>query len=89
MINKIFKIKNQLGIHARPAGQMVKIAAKFKSSVFVSKNGNEVNGKSIMGILMLEAGFGSEIEIRIEGDDEDAAFVELADLIEVRHFDEE
>jgi phosphocarrier protein len=89
MITKTFKIKNKLGIHARPAGQMVKTASKFSSDVYISKNGNEVNGKSIMGILMLEAGYGSEIVLRLDGDDEFEALQALEDLIDNRQFDEE
>ena len=89
MVTKTFKIKNKLGIHARPAGQIVKTASKFKSTVYISKNGNEINGKSIMGVLMLEAGFGSEIKLVIEGDDEFAALEALEGLIDKRTFDEE
>ena len=89
MIRKNFKIKNRLGIHARPAGQLVKVASRFKSSVYISKNGNEVNAKSIMGVLMLEAAFGSEVSVRIDGDDEFSALEAIADLIETRKFDEE
>ena len=89
MLQKKFKIKNKLGIHARPAGQFVKTAARYKSAVYVNKNGNEVNGKSIMGILMLEAGFGSEIEVRVDGDDEYSAMSALEELIDKRQFDEE
>jgi len=88
-VTKTFKIKNKLGIHARPAGQLVKTASKFKSSIYLSKNGNEVNAKSIMGVLMLEAGYGSEVTVRVEGEDEDAAITALGDLIEKRKFDEE
>ncbi len=89
MISKVFEVKNKLGIHARPAGLLVKTAARYKSSVYISKNGNEVNGKSIMGVLMLEAGFGSKIEVRIDGEDEHAAMQEIGKLIEERKFDEE
>ncbi len=68
---------------------MVKTAARFKSFVYISKDGNEVNGKSIMGVLMLEAAYGSKIEVRIEGEDEMEAMKEIKDLIERRKFDEE
>ena len=88
MITKTLKIINELGIHARPAGQLVKTASKFSSAIYVSKNGNEVNAKSIMGVLMLEAGFGSEIQIRIDGEDEQAAYDALKDLILVQKFNE-
>jgi len=89
MISKVFEVKNKLGIHARPAGLLVKTAARYKSSVYISKNGNEVNAKSIMGVMMLEAGFGSKIEVRIDGEDEHAAMQESGKLIEERKFDEE
>lgn len=89
MLTKIFEIKNKLGIHARPAGQLVKTASKFKASIYISKNGKEVNGKSIMGVLMLEAGFGSEISVRVEGDDEFTAMEAIEELIDTRQFDEE
>ncbi len=89
MVSKVFKIKNKLGIHARPAGLLVKTAARYKSFVYISKNGNEVNGKSIMGVLMLEAACGSEIKVRIEGEDELAAMEEIKDLIDRRKFDED
>jgi phosphocarrier protein len=89
MKSKTFKIQNSLGIHARPAGQLVKTASKFNSSIYISKNGNEVNAKSIMGVLMLEAGFGSKITVRIEGEDETEALKALEEVIEKRHFDED
>jgi phosphocarrier protein HPr len=89
MIEKTFIIKNKLGIHARPAAQLVKTATRFKSSVYCLKNGNEVNAKSIMGILMLEAGVGSKIVVRISGEDEFSAMAAIEELIEVRTFDEE
>ncbi len=89
MIKKSFIIKNKLGIHARPAGQLVKLASRFKSSIYISKNGNEVNAKSIMGVLMLEAAYGSEVVVRVDGEDEFSAVEAITDLIENRKFDEE
>jgi phosphocarrier protein HPr len=89
MIEKTFRIKNKLGIHARPAGQLVKVANLFKSSIYISRNRNEVNAKSIMGVLMLEAGCGSEVVVRIEGDDEFSALEAIEELIDQRQFDEE
>jgi phosphocarrier protein len=89
MIEKTFKIKNRLGIHARPAGQLVKVATRFKSAIYLSRNKNEVNAKSIMGVLMLEAGHGSEVLVRIDGDDEFSALEALEELIDKRQFDEE
>ncbi|HNS73869.1 MAG TPA: HPr family phosphocarrier protein [bacterium] len=89
MIEKTFRIKNKLGIHARPAGQLVKVATRFKSAIYISRNGNEVNAKSIMGVLMLEAGHGSEVIIRINGEDEFSALAAIEELIDKRQFDEE
>jgi phosphotransferase system HPr (HPr) family protein len=81
-------IKNRQGLHARPAGLLVKEAARFQSEVFFSKNGLEVNGKSIMGVMMLAAEVGSEIAIRAEGTDAKEALEALIALID-RRFDED
>lgn len=91
MIVKRFTIKNQLGLHARPAALFVKTAGKFKSQVYVSKNedGPEVNGKSIMGVMMLAAEMGSTITVRVDGVDEQEAMAALEELITVRTFDEQ
>ncbi|HNR69224.1 MAG TPA: HPr family phosphocarrier protein [bacterium] len=89
MITKTLKIKNKLGIHARPAGQIVKTSSRFSASIYLSKNGNEVNAKSIMGVLMLEAGYGSEIILRIDGEDEFEALRALEELIDKNQFGEE
>jgi len=90
MIVKQFTIRNQLGLHARPAALFVKTAGKFKSHVYVSKNedGREVNGKSIMGVMMLAAEMGSTITVRVDGVDEQEAMAALEELITVRTFDE-
>lgn len=79
---KTFLIKNDLGLHARAAAQFVKIASRFGAEVFVSKDSREVNGKSIMGILMLAAAKGSKITIRTEGSDGPEALAALEELIE-------
>jgi len=89
MIKKTVTIKNSLGIHARPAGQFVRIASQYKSFIYVGKNGKEVNGKSIMGVLMLAAGCGTQLTLRIDGEDEHAAMEALVDLIENKKFEEE
>jgi phosphocarrier protein HPr len=88
MIHRTVIIKNKLGIHARPAGQFVRVAAQFKAFIYIGKDGKEVNGKSIMGVLMLAAGFGTELTLRVDGEDEDAAMEALVDLIENKKFDE-
>jgi len=74
-------IKNQLGLHARACALFVKTAARFDSDVVVSRDDLEVNGKSIMGVMMLAAEEGSTIRVRAEGKDEDAALSALAELV--------
>jgi phosphocarrier protein HPr len=75
------KIVNKLGIHARPAAEIVKTAGKFKSSITIVRDDLEVNAKSIMGVMMLAAEFGSTIVLRAIGDDADAALDALATCI--------
>ena len=67
------RILNKLGIHARPAAEIVKTAGKFKSSIIIIRDDLEVNAKSIMGVMMLAAEFGATITLRATGDDADAA----------------
>jgi len=74
-------IVNKLGIHARPAAEIVKTAARFKSDITIIRDDLEVNGKSIMGVMMLAAECGSTILIRAEGEDADAALDALASLV--------
>jgi phosphocarrier protein HPr len=81
-------ICNKLGIHARPAALFVNVANRFQSSIFVEKDGEKVNGKSIMGLLMLAAGPGSRLKLYAEGRDAHQALGELEALIK-RKFDEE
>lgn len=75
------RIRNREGLHARPAAEFVKLASRFESDVWVEKDGLEVNGKSIMGVLMLAAEPGSEIRIRTEGPDAEGALRELLALV--------
>jgi phosphocarrier protein len=82
MIVQEFTIKNRLGLHARASAKLVQTANRFRSEVFISKEGEEVNGKSIMGILMLAAALGAKIELRVSGEDADAAFAAISQLIE-------
>jgi len=70
-------IKNKSGLHARPAAIFVQIANKYDSEVIIKKGKLEVNGKSIMGILMLAAGKGSQVSLKIDGEDAERAMVEL------------
>jgi phosphocarrier protein len=80
-IEKEVPIANRLGLHARPAAMFVRIASRYRAEVWVSKEGEEVNGKSIMGLMMLAAGQGSKLRIRCEGPDADKAMEELEALI--------
>ncbi len=81
-------VSNKLGIHARPAAMFVKIANRFNCNIFVEKDGERVNGKSIMGLMMLAAGPGSKLTVHAEGHDASQALVELETLLK-RKFDED
>ena len=87
-LTKELTIINKLGIHARPAALFVKTANRFQCEIFVEKDGEKVNGKSIMGLMMLAAGPGSKLIIHANGADASKALVELEALIK-RKFDEE
>ena len=87
MLEKKIAIKNKLGLHARAAVKFVNLANRFSASVKIVKDGNEIDGKSILGILTLAATQGSEIMLLVAGKDEDSALKALADLINNR-FDE-
>jgi len=81
-------VANKLGIHARPAAMFVKTANRFSCDIFVEKDGEKVNGKSIMGLMMLAAGPGSKLTVHAHGQDASQALTELETLIK-RKFDEE
>jgi len=81
VVEKTVVIKNKQGLHARPAALFVQIANKFDSDVMVSKGKAKVNGKSIMGIMMLEAGRGSKVTITTKGEDAQQAITELENLL--------
>jgi phosphocarrier protein HPr len=83
-IEKEIAIINRLGLHARPAAMFVRISSRYRCEVWVSKEGEEVNGKSIMGLMMLAAGQGSKLRIRCDGPDADKAMQELEELINAR-----
>src|SRR5436853_2825508 len=87
-IKKEMVVANKLGIHARPAAMFVKTANQFNCEVFVEKDGETVNGKSIMGLMMLAAGPGSKIRIHADGADATQAVHEIEALMK-RKFDEE
>ena len=88
MIEKDAEIVNRLGLHARAAAKLVHMAGGFQSRVTVEKDGEEVDAKSILGILLLAAGQGSQVKVRCEGADEQDALRAVTDLIANR-FDEE
>lgn len=88
MIERELAIRNRLGLHARAAAKLVQTASRFKSAVKIRKDGEEVDGKSILGILLLAASQGTHIVLAVSGDDEAAAFAAVEDLI-ARSFDEE
>jgi phosphocarrier protein HPr len=83
-IERELTIANKLGIHARPASMFVRIAARFDCDVFVEKDGETVNGKSIMGLMMLAAGPGSRIRVQAEGSEASKAVEELESLVKAK-----
>ena len=87
MIEREIEIKNKLGLHARAAAKLVHTAARFRSDIKIRKGDEEVDGKSILGILLLAAGRGSTILLRADGDDERAALDAIENLINAK-FDE-
>ena len=87
MIERTVKLKNRLGLHARAAAKLVHTAAGFESKVTLARDGDEVDGKSILGLLLLAASQGSELLVRVEGTDEKDAFAALQQLVD-RKFDE-
>ncbi len=88
MINKKVIIGNKLGLHARAAAKFVALASRFESCIRLKKNSQTVNGKSIMGVIMLAASRGTELQLLIEGADEIEAEKKIIGLIDNR-FDEE
>lgn len=84
MIKRTLTISNRLGLHARASAKLTKLAGSFASEVFMTRNGRRVNAKSIMGVMMLAAGLGAEVELEVDGPDEVAALQALVGLIEDR-----
>jgi phosphocarrier protein HPr len=82
MTRREVTIRNRLGLHARAAARFVHTANRFRARVVVSRNGKIMDGKSILGILLLAASQGTRLEVGAEGDDEEAAVAALAELIE-------
>ncbi len=87
-MTKDLLVANKLGIHARPAALFVKIANKFNCDIFVEKDEEKVNGKSIMGLMMLAAGPGSKITVHAQGHDASQALIELETLIKQKFHEE-
>src|SRR2546423_15667691 len=85
---KVLTIQNRLGLHARPSAMFVKACSRFKCDVWVEKDGERVNGKSIMGLMMLAAGQGSKLLVTCEGHDGDKALAEIEEIVR-RKFDED
>ncbi|MGD1815733.1 MAG: HPr family phosphocarrier protein [Pleomorphochaeta sp.] len=84
MVSKILTVRNRAGIHARPAAMIVKVANKFQSELYMEKDDIKINGKSIMGVITLGAGFKSEIKISCDGVDEEDMASAIEKLFENR-----
>jgi phosphocarrier protein len=84
-----FEVRNKYGIHARPAALIVKASSGFDADVTIEKDGNSVSGKSIMGLMSLEAGRGSVLRVTVSGEDCEEALDHLEELIVQRKFDED
>jgi phosphocarrier protein len=81
MIRTTLVISNKLGLHARASAKLTKLASSFKCEVFMTRNSRRVNAKSIMGIMMLAAGLGAEVELETDGEDEQRASDAIAALV--------
>jgi phosphocarrier protein len=80
VIKRSIRISNKLGLHARASAKLTQLASKFQSAVWIERNGRRVNAKSIMGVMMLAAGIGSNVELEVEGPDEAAAAAAIEKL---------
>ena len=80
MIKTTIKVSNKLGLHARASAKLTKLASSFASDIALTRNGRRVNAKSIMGVMMLAAGIGSEVDLEVDGVDEDTAVKALTEL---------
>ena len=83
-VEKELTIINRLGLHARPAAMFVRVASRYRCDILVAKEGEEISGKSIMGLMMLAAGQGSKLRIRAEGPDAAEAIRDIEELIQSR-----
>ena len=84
MIKSSITISNKLGLHARASAKLTKLAGSFRSEVHLSRAGRRINAKSIMGVMMLAAGLGAEVEIETDGPDEQEAMQALRELIDAK-----
>ena len=82
MIKQAVTISNKLGLHARASAKLTKLAGSFQCEVHMSRNGRRVNAKSIMGVMMLAAGMGTDVEVETDGEDEQAALTAIVALID-------
>ena len=89
MPDRTVTIVNKLGLHARAAAKFVTLASSFASDIKVARNGQEVNGKSIMGVMMLAASKGTDITLIINGNDENDAMAKLSELVQERFGEDE
>jgi phosphocarrier protein len=89
LLQKTLTIVNKLGLHARAAAKLVKLASTFGSDIYLKRKQREVNGKSIMGVMLLAAGKGTEIELSVSGEDEEEAFKKIVELIKSGFGEEE
>jgi len=89
MLEREIQIRNKLGLHARASAKLTQTAARFRSEVWIARNGRRVNGKSIMGVMMLAAAKGTSITVDVEGDDEEDAMNAVVALIEDKFGEDE
>lgn len=89
MIKRIVEIKNKAGLHARPSSLFVQLVTQFDSDITVKSEEEEINGKSIMGLMLLAAEQGRKLELIADGPDEEELIEALVDLIEIKKFNEE
>jgi phosphocarrier protein HPr len=82
VVHREFTIRNRQGLHARPAAMMVKLCNSFQSEIWIEKGDEQVNGKSIMGLMMLAANYGSTIKVSAEGPDAEDALTKIGALVE-------
>lgn len=83
MIERLVKIKNRAGLHTRPAATIVKLAAKYKCEFFISRDGMNINGKSIIGVMTLAAEEGAELVLTFDGEDEEDAAKEIVEFFDI------